>query len=666
MLNDNRLTDEYQTTESTSFMFDSWILLKVYLKKLKVILFITLLSLLVSAIWVKLQIKPIWKAHCYIIRAPKNMSTPVDMPYLYQTFDINTILETSRTRDVLTSVIDKLELDMQPEDLFKHIEVQRGNRSNVLRFSVIWPDPEKATEVANAAAESFIYNNTQLLNSATLKIYNYYLEQQKLRLENIKKLESQYAQHRAEYGVISIPHESEAKFEQLKELELRMIENRLHIKDLDSMIADMREKIDALPNEVMYSWIYAETDENKLLGLEKELEELRSRYTDENPKIQKVLAQIAELRQTMQSQKRDLPKSVTWGPSTLEETYTIEKSRYESEREGAIQKDLDYQAEIESMKGSLAQLSQLQKDFYDLERQLELNKDILKLVESRLAEAKMAMQSNVSDYEILEEAKVPQHPENGHRRLVVLAIGFLVFFALSVYVIIKELLDSRIKSAKDFSDFIKIPLIGILPDETQVPENVYYRNLQVLIDKILLLTNAIPRPVITWGSDIAETGKSFLIKDCMEMLNHQNKKILYIDTIKHSNSETQKYTINSLLYGDSTQFCVDDRNPLRHYAFFLADERVFSQILDKQKVNDFLDTLGAYDFIFWELAAHEYNLSLFTNIASATDLLISVARFKRSNRNSFAHLARYLEERGFHKIYGVLNYVPKDFFHEHF
>jgi len=314
----------------------------------------------------------------------------------------------------------------------------------------------------------------------------------------------------------------------------------------------------------------------------------------------------------------------------------------------------------------LENLTQLQRDFFEIERQLELNKDILKLVESRLAQAKMSMQSNVSDYEILEEAKAPRAREGAHRKFMVFAIGFLIFLGSSIYVLVKELLDSSTKSIKDFNELIRIPLMGILPDETQVDEKVYFRNLQVLIDKILMETKAHSNPVICFGSDIAETGKSFLIEDCITMLNHQKKKVLYIDTIKTLTPQTEGCVINPWFYEDDHRIPIDRQNPLTHYAYFHCNDEIFSKVLEKQRVQEFFEQLTEYDYVFWELAEYEYNVSLFSAIATASDMLILIARFGRSSKHSLAHLTRYLDGRDFHKSFGVLNYVYKDFFHEHY
>ncbi|MDD4687137.1 MAG: hypothetical protein PHH38_03525 [Candidatus Cloacimonetes bacterium] len=666
MLNDMNIIDERKSEVTPTMVVDSHILLKVYLNKLKLILLVTLAALIIAVIFVKIKVVPSWKANCYIIRAPKNMSTPVEMPYLYQTFDINTILETVRTRDVLTDVIQKLELDISPEQLFRQIEVQRGNRSNVLRFSVSWNDAEISAKVANATAESFISNNTKLLNSATMKIHDYYLEQRHMRIMNIQDLEEQYEQYKAEYGVISIPHETQTKFDQLKEIEIKMIENSLRIKDMDSKIAEMNEKLGDVPEEVIQTWTYTQTDEKNLLALQKDLELLRARYTDENPKVRKVLQEIEELKTAMQEKKRDIPEAVTWGPSGLTQVYTIDKSRFEAERQGAIQMNEEYQKEISQIRSTLENLGQVQKDFFEIERQLELNRDILKLVESRLAESKMAMQSNVSDYEILEAAKAPAYPESSRRKLIVVGFSILVFLSLSIFIVIKEILDVHTKSAKDFHEVVRIPLCGILPNEHEVDERVFYRNMQVLVENIVHHTNSLHTPVICFGSDIRETGKSFIVKECINLLASNNKKILYIDSIIEATPDINVNTLNGRLYGLDKEIEIDKTDPFIHNAYFLVDDSTFTKVLETKSVAEVLKLFDSYDYVIWELFDYEYNIQLFTGICAAADTLVLVARFNRSSRNSLHRAVKFIKNRGLTNIHGVLNYVPKDFYSERY
>ncbi|MDD4310063.1 MAG: hypothetical protein PHO32_06750, partial [Candidatus Cloacimonetes bacterium] len=426
-MSENVTVEELPETSKSHLSFDRRILYVAYRKKIKFIILAMFIAMVLAGIWVKIRISPSWKANCYVIRSPKNMSTPVEMPYLYQTFDINTILETVRTRDVLKDVIKRLNLKISPEGLYKAIDVQRGNRSNVMKFSATWEDREMAAKVANTTAESFILHNTMLLNSATLKIYNYYQQQQQIRINNIQNLELQYEQFRAQYGVISIPQETQSKFDQLKEIELKMVENNLRFSEMDTKVKEMDDKLKQLPEEVIRTWTYTQTDEKKMLQLEKDLDILRSKYTDDNPKIMKVKREIEELRKTMQATKRDLPEAVTWGPSGLNETYTVDKTRFEADRQASTKLKEEFQLKVQELKAALENLTHIQKEFMELERQLSLNRDILRIVEGRLAESKMAMQSNVSDYDILEEATAPSYPEGTKRKLIVLGIGMFIF-----------------------------------------------------------------------------------------------------------------------------------------------------------------------------------------------------------------------------------------------
>jgi hypothetical protein len=140
--------------------------------------------------------------------------------------------------------------------------------------------------------------------------------------------------------------------------------------------------------------------------------------------------------------------------------------------------------------------------------------------------------------------------------------------------------------------------------------------------------------------------------------------VLYIDTVKNLPEGNESFVINDFIYEKSDSFVIDTRNRLVHHAFFQAGDDTFTTVLDTERVQLFISKLDDYDFIFWELFEFSYNIQLFSSIALASDLLLLVARFERSNRNSLIRLVSFLQERKFHKIYGVLNYVHKDYFQD--
>jgi polysaccharide biosynthesis transport protein len=663
---ENEVNQDFVPQVSTGPKFDRRIILRTYRKRLKPILLITLLAMILTGVLVKLALVPTWKANCYLIRYPKNMSTPSEMPYLYQSFDLNTILETVRTRNVILEVIRRLHMNKAPEDIFKSIDVERGNRSNVLNLSVSNTDPKVASDIANMLAAVFIENNNKLQNSSTVKIYQYYLKQRDERVQILDQAERDAQLFRDQHGVISLSDENQSKFDVLKAVELKKIDNDLSINELNTKINDLNQKIQQAPKETVQSYIYSNNDDKNLSQLQKELELLKTKYTDENPKVIKVKAQITDLTKIISSNKgkRDVPDQVSYGPNGIVETYEVDKTRYEGALKAAQKGSADYNSQMNGLRGQLENLSQLEKDYYELQRRIDLNKDVLRIIEGRIAESKMALESNVSDFDILERAREPKAPEGTKRKLIVLVVGFFVFTLGSFFVIGKELLDFSVKSDIDFEDVMGIPMLGQLPDEEQVDNQVFYRNLQILLDNLLVRIKDTKPAFITFCSDVPETGKTFIIQEMLKQIQDQGKKIVYIDTITSFVSDLEPYIINDSLFNPllPPNFRVINDNVRKGY--FYTSNDIFKTILTKEHLQSFAAHLKDFDMIIWETFDMGYNMQLFATIASQSNLTVFVSRFRHSGRYMMKNGIDFLRDKDVQGIVGILNYVDAEYFDE--
>jgi capsular polysaccharide biosynthesis protein len=128
-----------------------------------------------------------WEASCFLIRHAKNMAAQNDMPYLYLKTDINTLLETILLRENLEKVISTMQLDISPQDLRKKIEINKTNTSNVIEIKVTWSEPALAAAIADKVSETFLQNYTQIQNSATHEIYEYYVKKKEFNSPRIAK-----------------------------------------------------------------------------------------------------------------------------------------------------------------------------------------------------------------------------------------------------------------------------------------------------------------------------------------------------------------------------------------------------------------------------------------------------------------------------------------------
>ncbi len=670
MLDENQIHDIEQQKdiaeqeEKSPLVIDKRVLFISFKAKIKWILAITLSFMLLVAIIVSVKVKPLWRANCRVIRMQKNISTPTDMPYLYNAFDINTILETARSRPIILSIIKKLDMQgYEPEEVGRMIQVQRGNRSNVLSFSVTDSDPERAVEMANILGETFIETSTMLQNASADSVYSYYSQERIKSLAKIAQLEKSILDFQTNNDVISIDAERDQLYEKLKLIEIKKIEAIVKIDEMRVKIADLEKKMASLPQEVMMTWTFTNTDEKKLILLKKELELLLTRYTAINPKVQNLQAEIDTLEAKLSDPFRtpEPPDNTSWGPNGLIQTYEVDKTRYEGELKAARANLIGYQSEINDIKSNLIQFNKINDEHLEFVRQLELSKDVLRIIEGRIAESRMALDTNTNDFQLFEAAVLPKYPINISKKIIVLASGIFIGFILVVFFLGKELFDFRIKSKLDYEKYIGIPLLGQIPAEEGANANKFYANLQFMLDNLFDVVKGVPKPpIITIGSVNPETGKSFIMNEFSKMLG-STSKVLIIECVKDLSIEIEDYEINTYL-DDDKSFDVKEISNNINKCYFWTGEQIFKKMY---KTSDFHKLYGLfmdYDYILWEMFPSSYNIQLFHAVTKSADANILVGRFRYSPKTDVFNLVNYLREKEVQKVFGILNNIPKEYY----
>lgn len=657
--------DFYQE-ERSPLVIDKRVLLISFKSKIKWIALLTFLFMLLVAIIVSIKVKPAWRANCRIIRMQKNIATPSDMPYLYNSLDINTILETARSRPIVLSVMEKLNMKgYEPEEVGRMIEVKRGNRSNVLSFSVTHRDPQMATEMANVLGNTFIEISTAMQNAGADSVFAYYSIEKAQHLNKITDLEEHILKFQKDHDVISIKSERDQLYEKLKLVEVRKVETVVKIDEMRTKIADLEQKLAELPQEVIMTWQFKNIDENRLTQLEKELESLLTRYTKENPKVLKVAAEIKALKAKITDPNRieDPPDNTNWGPNALIQIYESDKTRCEGELKAAQVNYVNYQNEIRNIKETLLRFNYINNDYLEYERQLELNKDILRIIEGRIAESRMALETNTNDFQLFELATIPKYPVNLSRKIIVLAAGLVAGFLLIIFFIGRELLDLRVKSKQDYKKYIDIPLLGEVPSEEGADPNKFYANLQYMINNLFDVVRGTTKPaIIAIGSVHPQTGKSYMINEFSQMLA-RNSKVLIIECAKKFSIEMEEYKINSFL-DEGAELEVKSIDTNLDKCYFHTGEQIFKKMYNETDFHKLYGLLMDYDFIFWELFPSKYNIQLYQAIAKSADANILIGKFRYSPKIDIYNLVNYLKEKDVTKVYGILNNIPQEFYED--
>ena len=156
---------------------DIFKLLRMLLSKLHVILFCGLLLGVLAYAAVYLLVTPQYVASTmlYVNNASsKEGSTTITQSDLYastQLVDTYSAIITSET--FLKQVIAKADVDMEAEQLAKHLETKAVNDTEVFKVSVMNEDPKAATRIANAIADIAPSQISAIVDGSSVKVIDY-------------------------------------------------------------------------------------------------------------------------------------------------------------------------------------------------------------------------------------------------------------------------------------------------------------------------------------------------------------------------------------------------------------------------------------------------------------------------------------------------------------
>lgn len=147
-------------------------ILKIIRKRILLIISLVVISVGVSVGISFYLLSPVYQAQTQILVNQKSSLSDV---YAWQSIDtdlrlINTYNVIITNTAILTPVIDKLNLDVTPEELARQISVSNENDSKVVNISVLDSNPKHAVEISNTISEVFKEKVPELMRVDNISI----------------------------------------------------------------------------------------------------------------------------------------------------------------------------------------------------------------------------------------------------------------------------------------------------------------------------------------------------------------------------------------------------------------------------------------------------------------------------------------------------------------
>jgi protein tyrosine kinase modulator len=399
------------------------------------------------------------------------------------------ILSRSRLQDMIThfnlypdfrerasaeEVITRMRRDIQVEQL-KETQQMGGRATIAVTISYRSSDPETAAEVTNTLAALYIEENLkmrELQASQTAEFLQTQLEEMKKKLdEEERRVGAFKEQHGGE-----LPEQQDANLATLQRLnaELRLnSENQMRVMERMEREELTRQLTDASSlghaGDSMSPLGGPDALAARLTKLNRELLELRTRYSEKYPDVVRLKTEIAAIERKLAEKQPDESNGDKPGAQGKSVQNRLKKVRSGievelnvlKEEEQALRKSIAlYQRRVETAPHREQELQELSRDYKTMK---ELYNTLLqRYKEARVAES-MEQGRQGDQFRVLDQAIVPDKPAGPNRAKLLLIGLFLSLLLAAGTVASVEHFDPSFHSVEDLRAFTKVPVFVSIP-----------------------------------------------------------------------------------------------------------------------------------------------------------------------------------------------------------
>jgi len=436
----------------------------------------------------------------------------------------NTQFKVLRSKSVGEAAVERLKLKDRPPfkdhpdpgGLFMtQVAVDPVPESRLVNVLVTHTDPKEAALWANTLAEVYIEQVLSSRIESARKAYDWLQERlsatQKAMREAQDKLFKSYQTQDlfVPEGSVSAVTTSITKLnEDYIEAQGRRIALEAALKQVGQMRA-RGQSLDTVPQVAGDS--IALSLSGQLATLNLDLSRLKEKYREAHPEVQKIQAQIDQIRRARDERASQIVSGLEAELSQLQKRETEIRNAIENQKA---------QAASQSRKG--AELDALKKE-------AESSKNLYEVLLQKLNETDIAASIRSNNVTVVERASPPRTPIRPEKKKIA-ALALLVGIALGVgLVLVRDYLDNTIKDPEEIERYLHVDLLAAVPkyDESNVHlVTEAYQNLRTSLifarrdegGQVVLITSTAPHEgktttLVNIGKLLASSGEKTVVLD---------------------------------------------------------------------------------------------------------------------------------------------------------
>ena len=417
---------------------------------------------------------------------------------------------------------DKKGVPLDPDKMGVKAEGILG--TDVLKVSYVSQDPQLAKAVVNQVMKSYVANNIQT-NRAEASAAGKFIENQLPSAEKALNLAAEaLRQFKIQNKIIDLQEETSGTVKTLISLDEELNNSRSQLADFSAREIEIRRQLhlpedNALDIASLSQASGVKVVLTELQKVQTQLATQRAFLTEAHPFIVKLKSQEAYLNSLLQEQtSQALGRQAQIAPGKLQmgalkQDITSDFVKLESQRLG-LQRKIESLSQLKEFYRQRADvLPNLEKKQGDLARRLLVAQKSYENLLTKQQEIKIAENQTVGNARVLEDAKSYSSPAANKKKLgIILGGGFaglLLGMAAAFFV---DLIDRRLKTAKEAEALFGYTLLGLIPsfktDNTSTPLDP---SLEGVSPRVIVATT--PRSVIHEAYQMLQANLKFISLD---------------------------------------------------------------------------------------------------------------------------------------------------------
>jgi len=418
----------------------------------------------------------------------------------YQNADFyNTQFKILRSRSVAEAVVKRLKLTDRPPFkghpdpealLLSYVDIEPIPESRLVRVAVTLEDPKEAALWANTLAEVYIEQSLASRVQAARQAYDWLQErlaatQEAMRQARGKLISSYQGQD------LFVPEGSvsavTSSITRLNEDYLATKTRRITLEAALKQIEDKRrrgENLETVPQMATDTMVGSLNEQ--LSTLSQQLSQLKEKYKEGHPEVQKAQAQIIQLRKTRDARFGQIVDALRAEYAQLEKRET------------------EFRNAIEGQKSQAASQSRKSSELEILKKEEQSATSLYEVLLQKLNETDIASSIRNNNVSVMEKASAPSWPVRpAKKRIAALALALGLALGIGL-VFARDYLDNTIKGPEDIERYLHLDLLAAVPkyDEANVHlVTEAYQNLRTALifgrreetGQVVLITGTAPQ-----------------------------------------------------------------------------------------------------------------------------------------------------------------------------